>query len=153
MRRACAGFTLLELLIVLALMALAVSMTGLVGTRDPAREARQEAAGMLELLQHGRQLALSEGREYGLCVSPAAVQLMRWGGASWQPQGAALLAASVLQLSVQGQGVQLPARCREPQVLLSSSDEISEFRLRLNRDGKPLAQVVGNGLDDPRSED
>lgn len=153
MRRACAGFTLLELLIVLALMALAVSMTGLVSARDPAREARQEAAGILELLQHGRQLALGEGREYGLCVTPAAVQLMRWRGASWQPQGGALQAASALQLTVQGLSVQLPTRCREPQVLLSSSDEISAFSLRLNRDGKTHARVVGNGLEDPRSED
>lgn len=146
-RRAEQGFTLLELLLALVVMGVVLGMVGPGTLQDESREARQQARGVVDLLFLGRQLAVLEGREYGLCIAHGRIRLMRWQGVSWQLHGQGVGSDFELKLQMDGRLLHLPEQCVEPQVLIASSDEVAAFTLLFERQGQRLASVVGDGLD------
>ncbi|MNZ72713.1 hypothetical protein D3C78_911000 [compost metagenome] len=151
-RRAEQGFTLLELLLVLVVIGSVLGMVGLSTLQDESREARQQARSVVDLMFLGRQSAVLEGREYGLCILQGRIRLMRWQGVTWQPHGQGLFTDLDLQLQMDGRRLRLPEHCVEPQVLISSSDEVAAFTLQFERKGQRLASVVSDGLDDLHSD-
>lgn len=149
MLRKNAGFTLLEMLLVLLLMGTALGLVGLGGASDPAREARQQARGVLELLHLGQHLAVLEGREYGLCVAVGGVQLMNRQGQGWVKHGRGLSSAYDLHLRVEDRQQALGLACERPQVLLSGTEADSAFSLHLQMHGRSMAHVAGDGHNVP----
>lgn len=84
MRRAAAGFTLIELMVVMVLIGVLVSMVHISLGDNNSRNARQEADVLLGLIHGLREKAVLEGQEYGLRLEPGAYQLMRFEGEQWQ---------------------------------------------------------------------
>ena len=72
MPRRCRGFTLLELMVVIALMGIVLGAVGLTAGNTPGRQARQEAGQVVQLIQHLREQAVIEGRAHphGLARQP-----------------------------------------------------------------------------------
>ena len=145
--QALAGFTLVELLVVLVilgtLVGLAVLSTGIAG---PARELRNEAERLSGLVGVLADEAVLDNREYGLWFDASSYQVLRYepGKNRWQPVDRAphqLPAYAVLTVELEGAALKLPSQHaeedqpkdaeRSPQVLILSSGELSPFRLQL----------------------
>lgn len=77
MPRRSRGFTLLELMVVIALVGIVLGVAGLAAGNTPARQARQEAGQVLQLIQQLREQAVIEGREYGVRVRRTEYQVWR----------------------------------------------------------------------------
>lgn len=163
MRRA-RGFTLIELLVVLVvlgcLLGLVVLGSGIAG---PGRELRGEAERLAGLIGVLAEEAVLDNREYGLRLSGAGYQVLRFEQRSgvWQAlpdQAHRLPDWAEWHLEVDGQPLRLPAQDGEqgaaPQLLLLSSGELSPFRLTLRqrRQDGPHLQLSSDGFRLPRVE-
>lgn len=84
MRRAAAGFTLIEMMVVIVLIGVLASMVHINLGDSNARQARQEADVLLSLMHGLREKAVLEGQEYGLRLEPGAYQLMGFADEQWQ---------------------------------------------------------------------
>ncbi|QXH51206.1 prepilin-type N-terminal cleavage/methylation domain-containing protein [Pseudomonas fakonensis] len=140
------GFTLLELLLVLALLATLVGLTGLSFGHDPQRQAQQEASLFRQMLQLARQRAVLEGAPFGVWVEGQEYRLYRRSQQSWEPAGEPRDTGLRLLLLLDGQ---LPAQDGEPQLLIHENDEHSVFSLHFHQDVERLASVSSDGLNDP----
>ncbi|AYC33514.1 type II secretion system protein GspH [Pseudomonas cavernae] len=170
MRRA-RGFTLIELLVVLVIIGgmvgLAVLSTGIAG---PARALNNEADRLVGLIGVLAEEAVLDNREYGLRLSPAAYQVLRYEESSgkWLPLAGKdhqLPDWAELSFELEGQAITLPGPAKEdkeqkaaadsvPQLLILSSGELSPFRLRLGerrKDGLRL-QMSSDGFRLPKVE-
>jgi general secretion pathway protein H len=161
MRRSrCAGFTLVELLVVIVILSglvgLAVLATGSSGASREIRDEAQRLASVLGLLVDE---AVLDSREYGLLIQPQGYRLLHYDEADgrWQEtdrrQAHKVPEWMSLELELDGTPLQLVApvkreddrpglsseRDRErrdesrlkPQLLLLSSGELSPFTLRV----------------------
>ncbi len=148
MRQACRGFTLLELMVVMVLIGVLLGMVGLATGNPPARLARQEANGLIQLLQTLREQAVLEGREYGLRLEPEGYQVLRLDGEVWHPAGSAYRLPQGLQLRLEqpGQASTFVDRPDQPHLLVLSSDESSAFTLHLHVDQQSLVSLSSDGL-------
>lgn len=145
-RAASRGFTLLELLLVLALLATLVGMAGLSLGRDPQRQAQQEASLFQQMLQLARQRAVLEGAPLGVRVDGQGYRLYRHDPQGWQPAGEHRDTGLRLSLLIDGQPV---AHGGPPQLLIHDSDEHSVFSLHFYQDAVRLVSVSSDGLNDP----
>jgi type II secretion system protein H len=67
------GFTLLELIVTLSVLALAVALvTPAIGRGTDALKARAEVAGFAAVLRHARELAISTQRPHRVVIDPEA---------------------------------------------------------------------------------
>jgi prepilin-type N-terminal cleavage/methylation domain-containing protein len=67
------GFTLLELIVTLSVLALAVALvTPVIGRGTDALKARAEVAGFAAVLRHARELAISTQRPHRVVIDPDA---------------------------------------------------------------------------------
>jgi general secretion pathway protein H len=72
-----AGFTLLELIVALAVLALAAAVvTPAVGRGTDSLKARAEVAGFAATLRHAREKAITSQRPHRVAVDPEAQQLV-----------------------------------------------------------------------------
>jgi len=140
------GFTLLELLLVLALLATLVGMVGLSFGRDPQRQAQQEASLFRQMLRLARQRAVLEGAAFGVWVQGQEYRLYRRGQQGWQPAGEPRDTGLRLLLLIDDQ---LLTQAGEPQLLIHENDEHSVFSLHFHQDAERLASVSSDGLNDP----
>lgn len=70
------GFTLLELVVTLLVLALAVALVSpAIGRSTRALQARAEVARLTAMLRHAREQAITTGRPHALVVDPAARRL------------------------------------------------------------------------------
>ena len=150
MRRAAAGFTLIELMVVMVLIGVLVSMVHISLGDNNARNARQEADVLLGLIHGLREKAVLEGHEYGLRLEPGAYQLMRFEGEQWQAvePWVSLPVGLVLALTLDGQDQPLTAGSVTPQLLWLSSDENTAFELHLDSPPQRWRSIVSDGLAD-----
>ncbi|RON10744.1 type II secretion system protein GspH [Pseudomonas brassicacearum] len=150
MRQACRGFTLLELMVVMVLIGVLLGMVSLATGTSPARLARQEANGLIQLLQALREQAVLEGREYGLRLEPEGYQVLALYGQDWRPAGRAYRLPEGLQLRLEqsGQMSTLAGRPGQPHLVLLSSDESSAFTLHLQADQQSLISLSSDGLNE-----
>jgi len=67
------GFTLLELIVTLFVLALAIGFTApVIGKSAEALRARAEVAGFSAMLRHARERAITTGRAHAVVVDPTA---------------------------------------------------------------------------------
>lgn len=145
-RAAARGFSLLELLLVLALLATLVGMVGLSFGRDPQRAAYQEAGLFQQMLQLARQRAVLEGVTLGVRVDGQGYRLYRYDQQGWVPAGGQRDTGLQLLLLIDGQPV---TQAGPPQLLIHDNDEHSVFSLHFRQDAEHLLSVSSDGLNDP----
>ncbi|CAI3810334.1 hypothetical protein GLGCALEP_06168 [Pseudomonas sp. MM221] len=143
------GFTLLELLVVLAVLGLVAGMAGLSLGGDPQRQAFQQANFFVQMLQHARQRAVLEGAMLGIRLDAQGYQLLRRTVGGWDNAGQRHDAGIDLRL-VMDDLAMAPSRNGPPQVLIHSNDQYSVFTLHFEHAGMRLASVSSDGLNDPQ---
>ena len=160
------GFTLVEILVVVVIMAIVISLAVLSmnsGGRDTQLdEETRRLEGLVGLL-HER--ALLEGRDFGLRIEPAAYEFVvyesrrdRWVPLNQErefrhrtlPKGVSFelqLDAQVVVLKAVDRQLSTDAQTPAPQVAIAASGEGTPFRLTLQRDGSQVrASVSGDAL-------
>ena len=150
MRQTQAGFTLIELMVVMVLIGALISMVHISLGENNARQARQEAQVLLGQMHGLREKAVLEGQEYGLRLEPEAYQLMRFEGEQWQAAEPRVLLPEALRLALtlDGQDQPLAAGAGIPQLLWLSSDESTMFSLHLESPPLRWLSIVSDGLGD-----
>ena len=161
----CGGFTLVEILVVVVIMAVVISLAvlsiGTTGRDGQLDEETRRIEGLVSLL-HER--ALLEGRDFGIRIEPTSYEFVvyqafrdRWETMDQErefrhrelPKGLSF------QLQLDSQTVVLKAVDSKlsssvkpaPQVAIAASGEGTPFRLILQRDEtKTQASVVGDAL-------
>ncbi len=94
MRRHANGFTLLEVLVVVTLVAILGSAIALsIGARGD-RELETGAERILAAFNHAAEAAVTSGRAYGFYVTPAGVEMLVYDGEAWQDAPAGSLGAT-----------------------------------------------------------
>jgi general secretion pathway protein H len=160
------GFTLVEILVVVVIMAVVISLAvlsvGVTGRDSQLDEETRRMAGLLDLL-HER--ALLEGRDFGLRVEPTSYEFEvyepardRWlkmnqehefrhrelpKGLSFQLQ----LDSQTVVLKPVDNNFSSTQALPNPQIAIAASGEGTPFRLTLRRDEtNAQASVTGNAL-------
>ena len=160
------GFTLVEILVVLVIIAIVISLAvlsiGATGRDSQLDEESRRIAGLIDLL-HDR--ALLEGRDFGLRLEPTAYEFVTYDGAHdlWKPiaqeeefRRRTLPKGLSFQLELDSQVVVIKAIDHNlsgdepppgPQVAIAASGEGTPFRLTLMREGTAArASVEGDSL-------
>ena len=155
MRRAVAGFTLIEMMVVIVLIGVMASMVRISQGDNHARLARQEADVLLNLMHGLREKAVLEGLEFGLRLEPTAYQLMGFTQDQWQPLQPAVPLPDGLQLALtlEGQHHPLNDSAQLPHVVWLSSDENTAFDLHFDSPPVRWRSIVSDGLNDARIDD
>ena len=164
------GFTLLEILVVLTIIAVTTGL--LVASRgdSAARELRGEADRLYEAMQFALEQAVLQGREYGLLISRAEygfavfdMDTRRWEGLTQQPLAPhALRPSQQFELTMSAssndnfndsdraaQRIELldnsfrDVDAPVPALLMLSNGELTPFRLRIS----PLGRSAGDSPD------
>ncbi|WDY58360.1 prepilin-type N-terminal cleavage/methylation domain-containing protein [Pseudomonas sp. PSKL.D1] len=143
-RRQMCGFTLLEVLLVLAVLGTVISMARLVPLGSPHRLAQQDAQMFLQLFEQSRDRALLEGQLLGMHIDAGGFQVMRYTERGWYLTGRRVASDLELQLELDSVS-ELPGNA--PQLQLSGDQEHAPFVLAFGRAGETLACVVSDGLD------
>jgi general secretion pathway protein H len=146
------GFTLLEMMLVLLLVGIAMGMAGLQLGADAQRLANREAGLFLQLVQHARLQAVLEGRELGVRIDTRGYQLMAGAGRTWEVAGPRRDTGLDLQLAIDGFPVMLARLDNAAHLVFASNDEYTPFSLSFHEAGTRLAEVLSDGLNDPRLE-
>jgi len=157
--RAQRGFTLLEILIVLAIIGVIVTFAALsLGSRAIDDQLETEATRLQQLLAIAVEDAEVQGLDLGWRFTAEGYEfLVLTPSGEWQPlpSGSSLRRRNLpdalyLDLNLEGQAIPpaSPAnKTPEPQVLLLSSGEVSPFRLDVRAHGyKPYIRLQGDAL-------
>ena len=158
------GFSLLELLVVIVIIAILFTFTTLAirGT-SPEELIQTEAQRLDRLLQLALEEAILKGQEYGLEFSPNSYRFLLYYENTWQPlEGDKLLRERELpetmefELEIEQIGVLIEeakdaddeeAESPDPQVFLLSSGEITpEFSVRLVMPGVDTSYIVSGNI-------
>lgn len=158
------GFTLLEVLVVMLLMALLIGMVSLVPLGTSSQQARREAERFATLVELLRQQAVERNQIYGLQIDAQryVVQLLDSDG-HWQPLEAfrpqtleenlhLRLDLSSSKTPITNSVVAPKAIGRQPDLLVLPSDETSPFTLWLESDKKVLLTMSSDGLSEVHIE-
>jgi general secretion pathway protein H len=156
------GFTLVEILVVVVIMAIVISMAvltfGVSGRDQQLDQESQRIEGLLGLL-HDKSLL--EGRDFGLRIEPAAYEFVyydtrkgRWTGLSQEREfrHRTLPAGVSFQLELDSQQVVLKpidpnllaVTTTPPQVAIAASGEATPFRLTLVREATQAKASVSS---------
>lgn len=149
MPRQSRGFTLLELMVVIALVGVVLGMVSLTIGNSPGRVARQEAGQLLQLVQQLREQAVIEGREYGVRIQRDEYRVLRLEHEGWQPTGTARRLPPDLYLQLEQEGQRLNLDGTVPQLLMLSNDEVSAFALYFMSAEQALLSLVSDGAGEP----
>jgi general secretion pathway protein H len=148
------GFTLLEVLVTLLLIAVSCAVVGLVAPDSPARQARHEAQRLQALLQLLREQAVLNFHDYGLRIDSDGYAVWQLDDSGhWQPSDEfsahQLPKRLSLRVQIEEADRSLPSSGQLPQIHLLSSDESSAYSLYLQAEGKPLLRLFSDGIDNP----
>ncbi|MHC8316579.1 type II secretion system minor pseudopilin GspH [Pseudomonas sp. LB3P31] len=143
-----AGFTLLELMIVIVLIGILLGMVSLAMGQNPARQARQEAGNIVSLIHQLRERAVLEGQEYGLRLSADGYRGMRLDAQGWESTTVFYPWPENLRLHLELDGAitSLGADEGPPQLLMLSSDETSAFTLTFMTADTTWLSISSDGI-------
>lgn len=151
-----AGFTLLEILVATALIAVLSGVAALSLSGDATRDARREAETLLRALQQAADAAVYEGSETGAAFTATGYAFLRYDPAArqWRSAAQAGLGARRLpaDLRLSGNIAGLPLRFAaeedlRPAILFLSSGEVTGFSLTLaDADRKSAVTLGTDGL-------
>jgi general secretion pathway protein H len=169
-----AGFTLLELLVVLVVVAIMVSMATLsFGVLGRDRQAEEESRRFWTVLQQAREEAELQAEDLGIFVAADSYEYLRFDVRrdEWQvidddelfqqrrlPEGMRFklrvdTRQIVMKPDLPNRGDKDENRRWPPQVMVLSSGEVMPFELEIERDGAPsLWRVTGLADNDLRVE-
>ena len=151
----CRGFTILEILVVVAIIAIILS-TILLNTRfsRPETSLKQHAQTIGKTLRLLFEEATLEDVNYALWLQPGRYQVLQYDGESWQPVRDRLFARLARKhdyedrLIVDGQPVPIEASEEpKPQILILASGDVSSFEWRiLDRRNGLMVLLQGDAL-------
>ncbi|KRA93869.1 type II secretion system protein GspH [Pseudomonas sp. Root68] len=135
-------------MIVIVVVGVLLGMVSFVGGGSPAREVRQVAEAMVQVIHQLRERAVLEGQEYGLRLGTDGHRVMRRGDGGWEPvEGLTTWPLSIrVRLQQDGYGVGLDADEGPPQLLLLSNDETSAFTLTFESGDRTWLSLSGDGI-------
>jgi general secretion pathway protein H len=135
-------------MIVIVMVGFLLGMVSFAGGGNPAREVRQEAEAMVQVIHQLRERAVFEGQDYGLRLSTDGHRPMRQGVHGWE--SVAELTDWPLSVRVHfrqdGYAVDLDADEGPPQLLIFSNDETSVFTLTFESGNRTWLSLSGDGL-------
>jgi len=135
-------------MVVLVLVGVLLGMVSLASGGSPARQVRQEAEAMVQVIHQLRERAVFEGQEYGLRLSADGYRVMRLGVRGWEPVKELTdwpLSVRV-RLQQDGYRVDLDADEGPPQLLMFSNDETSAFTLTFESGNRTWLSLSGDGI-------
>ncbi len=161
MPRAARGFTLLEILVVVVIIAIMTTIGMLsMGTLGADRELDAELERYADVLEAALEQAQLEGRDYGVRFTPGAYQVYVYAAERqrWETidedrlyERHALPDGLEYQLEVEGKvlklGAEPPLAPKVPQVILFASGDASPYVLKVQRQGVERATTVVGGPD------
>lgn len=154
-RRSLRGFTLLEVLVVVVIMAIVTAATVLsTGLLSDDRELAREADRLVALIDLAGEEALLQGRELGLLIEPEQYRFFVFDAQSnrWLPlenddvlRTRELPEGGRIALAVEGRDVVLSPHSDNddaekdfaPQIMILSSGAMTPFEIELERDIEP----------------
>ncbi len=156
------GFTLWELLIVVAIVAITISMVQLsVGLGDDTRDLKRVGKDLGKMFHLLNQEAVFESRNYAISVQERGFLVLEYDGASWVPTGQKFFTRIKLtdsqrsELLLDDLVVDIsPTTEPPPHILILSSGEMTPFEWRIRDDatrsgivleGNPLGGVLMTG--------
>lgn len=159
MPRGSAGFTLLEVLVVVVVIGLLAGLVSLVQRDNGAQQARREAERLRSLIGLLREEAVQSHRDFGLRIDAEGYAVQRldldghWQAApGFRPQRLPPSLRLHLQLESETNAPASDARRQAPQLLVLSSDEVSPFTLHLEHRLVPMLALSSDGLEEVRLE-
>lgn len=155
--RAARGFTLLEILVVVAIVGIVIAVATLsLGNRAIDTQLDDEAERLHQLFAIAAEDAEMQSLELGWRYTADGYEFLVLNGGTWEAFGAGPLRTRALpgplyiDLNVEGRAIPPAAegdKPGEPQVLLLSSGESSPFQLDLHAHGyRPYVRVKGDAL-------
>jgi general secretion pathway protein H len=162
--RRAAGFTLLELLVVIVIIGILTSMAVIsVNVLGGDHEMQQEAARLQAILLQTREDAVLQSRDIGMRLDETGYEFLAYDGRveRWQAVGddpllraRALPDGLRLALRLEDRNVQLKPRAAAtekdpvlPQIVLQASGDVVPFDLLLARDGTDEQRRVSGTLE------
>lgn len=161
MRSRRAGFTLLEILVVLVIIAVMTTIAVLsIGVLGQDRGLDTEGERYTDVATAALEQAQLEGRDFGIRFTAAHYQVLtyatrrqRWEAVEDDRLYATheLAAGVAPRLEIEGKPIQFPedkpGQLPVPQVLLYASGDVSPYRLVLGRDGSEATWSVVGAVD------
>ncbi|NBA96200.1 type II secretion system minor pseudopilin GspH [Pseudomonas sp. R5(2019)] len=156
-RKLAAGFTLIEVLVVLVLIALLATALGVMQFDSGHQQARREAERLRSLLQLLREQAVYEQLDFGLRIEPWGYRVLQYDRRNgWQPatRYAEQRLPQALRLRLQvSDELALPGQSGNPalpQLLVLSSDEVSPFHLFVEHQLNTVVSLHSDGVQEAR---
>ncbi|MFK0089235.1 type II secretion system minor pseudopilin GspH [Pseudomonas sp. NPDC090755] len=157
MPRRSAGFTLLEVLVVIVVIGLLAGLGTLVQSDTGGQQARREAERLRTLIGLLREDAQINQREFGLRIDSDGYSVQRLApDGDWEPvphyRAQRLPDSLSLRLVLDENAPVISARNRRhaPQLLVLSSDELSPFTLLVELRKTPLLELSSDGIQEVR---
>ena len=136
-----AGFTLLELLVVILIIGIIISFASLSIGQNTSRIVQDEIERLHGLIQLAGEEAVIQRRELALEFDRKTYQFMELGGEGWQPieedkmfRKRSLPEPVELELLLEGAGVSFEDKKNLPRIFILSSGELTPFNLVLQID-------------------
>jgi general secretion pathway protein H len=150
------GFTLIEVLVVVVIIAILVSLVAVQLSPDARQGLREEAARLAALLAHARDEAITTGAPLAWQPTDAGYRFLQRGAdRTWQPMdGEASLRARVLPTGVSVAAIETPATANggNPTIVLSPTGIADPFRITLAL-GEHRVRVASDGMTAPLVEE
>lgn len=152
MHSARAGFTLIEVLVVLALMGVLAGVAALSWPGDPYRQARHEAERLQQVMQMAADTAVYQGDELGAYFTRGGYGFLRYDTAARQWRSLSDQALKPhqlpkdigLSLTLAGRALPLSDAANKPAVIFLSSGEMTAFTVQVSHRVHKDAFVVGS---------
>ena len=134
------GFTLWELLMVVAIVAITVSMVQLsVGLSDETRDLKRVGKDLGKMFHLLNQEAVFESRNYAISVKDKGFIVLEYNEGKWLPSGQSFFGkikmteSQVSELIIENQVIDISEKTiPEPHILILSSGEMTPFEWRIS---------------------